>query len=37
MAISLIINDFGQYYDYYSKLEEGGLKYAYQLGAAVQD
>ncbi|HOV92917.1 MAG TPA: O-antigen ligase family protein [Candidatus Kapabacteria bacterium] len=36
LAISLIINDFGQYYDYYSKLEEGGLKYAYQLGAAVR-
>ncbi len=36
LAISLIINDLGQFYDYYVKLSEGGLKYAYQLSAAVR-
>ena len=36
LAISIILNDFGQYYDYYNKLKEGGLQYAYQLGAAVR-
>jgi O-antigen ligase len=35
-AIALIINDLGQFYDYYSKLEEGGMQYAYQLAAAVR-
>ena len=36
LAISLIINDLGQFYDYYTKLEEGGMQYAYQLAAAVR-
>lgn len=36
LAVSLILNDLGQFYDYYVKLSEGGLQYAYQLGAAVR-
>lgn len=36
LAVSLIINDLGQFYEYYSRLSEGGLQYAYQFAAAVR-